>query len=417
MKIKSGFLTVSAVLISLILNPLALIPSSQAQSEVRVRKIVVFKTDGINDQAKENIIGKSGGLKIKNLNLINGKAVLLSQKAENQLEKNSNVLRIDDDIIIEALDKSITVEAVDKIVNLGVSVKLGKTVPVVKQTLPWGIDKVDAEKVWNITTGDPIKVEVLDTGIEITHPDLKNNIKGGINTRENNANYNDDNGHGTHVAGIIAAENNTIGVVGIGPNIDLYAVKALSKYGSGYLSDIIEGLDWAIANGMQVVNMSIGTTVYNKSFEDAVKRVYAAGIIQVAAAGNSGSKDNTVNYPAKFAEVIAVSATDTKDKIAYFSSRGPEIDLAAPGYQIYSTYKGATYKTLSGTSMASPHVAGAAALVLTMPIGSYDLDGDAIWDPIEVQNKLEATAKDLGVIGKDNLYGAGLLNVERAINN
>lgn len=163
--------------------------------------------------------------------------------------------------------------------------------------------------------------------------------------------------------------------------------------------------------------MSIGTTAYNKSFEDAVKRVNAAGIIQVAAAGNSGSKNNTVNYPAKFAEVIAVSATDTTDKIAYFSSRGPEIDLAAPGYQIYSTYKGATYKTLSGTSMASPHVAGAAALVLTMPIGSYDLDGDAIWDPTEVQNKLEATAKDLGAIGKDNLYGAGLLNVERAVNN
>ncbi len=417
MKIKLGFLTVSAVLISLILNPLALIPSSQAQSEVRVRKIVVFKTNGLNDQVKENLIGKSGGLKIKNLNLINGKAVLLSQKAENQLEKNSNILRIDDDIIIEALDKSITVEAVDKIVNLGVSLKAVKATPVVKQTLPWGIDKVDAEKVWNITDGDPIKMAVLDTGIEIAHPDLKNNIKGGINTITNNTNYNDDNGHGTHVAGIIAAENNTIGVVGVGPKIDLYAVKALNKRGSGYLSDIIEGLDWAIESGMQVVNMSLGTTVYNKSFEDAVKRVNAAGIIQVAAAGNSGSKDNTVNYPAKFSEVIAVSATDINDNIAYFSSRGPEIDLAAPGYSIYSTYKGATYKTLSGTSMASPHVAGAAALVLTMPIGAYDLDADGIWDPLEAQNKLEATAKDLGVIGKDNLYGAGLLNVEKAVNN
>lgn len=241
---------------------------------------------------------------------------------------------------------------------------------------------------------------------------MKDNLKGGASTVAYTRSYNDDDGHGTHVAGIIGAANNTIGVVGVGPKIDLYAVKVLDRNGSGYLSDVIEGLDWAVQNKIQVVNMSLGTSSNVQSFYDAVKRVRAAGIVQVVAAGNSGG---SVIYPAAYSEVIAVSATGNTDTIASWSSRGPEVDLAAPGVNIYSTYKGQTYQTLSGTSMAAPHVAGAAALVLTRPIGTYDLDSDGIWDPQEVQNKLEATAEDLGLIGKDNLYGSGLVDAEKAV--
>lgn len=214
------------------------------------------------------------------------------------------------------------------------------------------------------------------------------------------------------MAGIIGAIDNTIGVIGVGPQIDLYAVKVLDRNGSGYLSDVIEGLDWAIQNKMQVVNMSLGTASNVLSFREAVQRVYQAGIVQVAAAGNSGG---AVSYPAAYPEVIAVSATDQNDVIASWSSRGPEVDLAAPGVNIYSTYKGQTYKTLSGTSMAAPHVTGTAALVLTTPVGIFDLDADAIWDPIEVENKLEATAEDLGTPGPDYLYGAGLVDAEKAV--
>ncbi|MBI2588078.1 S8 family peptidase, partial [Candidatus Azambacteria bacterium] len=218
---------------------------------------------------------------------------------------------------------------------------------------------------------------------------------------------NDDNGHGTHVAGTVAAVNNTIGVVGVGPDVHLYAIKVLNRNGSGFLSDVIEGIQWAIANGMQVANMSLGTSSDIQSFHDAVIAARNAGIVQVAAAGNSGG---AVSFPAAYPEMIAVSATDQNNSIASFSSRGPEVDLAAPGVSIPSTYKGDSYATLSGTSMATPHVTGAAALVLKTVPGIYDTNANGVWDPNEVQAKLEAGASDLGEPGKDSLYGAGLLN-------
>lgn len=370
------------------------------QSKPITRKIIVFKQGVLDEKAKEALIEKFGGVKIKDLSLIDGKAVFLSPKAEAELAHHSGILRIEDDIIVEALEKKYS--------------KIERTATQPSEILPWGVDRIDAEKVWDITTGDPIKVAVIDTGIDLKHPDLKDNIKGGYNAINPRKSANDDNGHGTHVAGIIAAIDNEIGVVGVGPKIDLYAVKVLNAAGSGYLSDVIEGLDWAIKNKMNVVSMSLGTTTYSQSFEDAIKRVNAAGIVQVAAAGNNGPGSNTVNYPAKFAEVIAVSATDSNDAIASWSSRGPEVDLAAPGVNIYSTYKGSTYKTLSGTSMACPHVTGVVALLLSTP-DKCDSNSDGKCSPEEVQQRLEATAKDLGAIGKDYLYGAGLVDAYSAI--
>ena len=366
---------------------------SRAEPEQAARKIVVFKP-GVEESEKEAAIGKSGGRKIKPLRLINGEAVLLSKNAERALSKNSDVLRIDDDVVVEALAKAGAIQP--------------------PQTLPWGINRVDAELVWpSGNSGDAVKVAVVDTGISADHPDLKNNIKGGYNAINPLKSWNDDNGHGSHVAGIIAALNNAIGTVGAAPLADLYAVKVLNRQGSGYLSDIIEGLDWDIANNMQVVNMSLGTSSDILSFREAVQRVNAAGFVQVAAAGNSGG---SVGYPAAYPEVIAVSATDSGDALASFSSRGPEVDLAAPGVGIYSAYKGTGYATLSGTSMAAPHVAGSVALVLSVPISvAYDADFDGVWDPAEVQQKLQDRAVDLGVSGFDNLYGWGLINAFNAV--
>ena len=388
---------IAAVILALAAMIWGIFGVNPTSAEPTARKIVVFKKGVLNEPAKEALVAKFGGVKVKNLDLIGAKVVLLPPKAEKALKQHPAILRIDDDVVVEALIKG------------GVAAKPAPSQPA--QTLPWGIDRIDADLVWSTTTADPIKVAVIDTGIDVNHPDLMDNIKGGISTVSYTTSYNDDNGHGTHVAGIIGAIDNTIGVIGVGPKIDLYSVKVLDRRGSGYLSDIIEGLDWAIANGMQVVNMSLGTASDVQSFHDAVERVHAAGIVQVAAAGNTGG---AVLYPAAYPEVIAVSATDNKDTIASWSSRGPEIDLAAPGVNIYSTYKGQTYKTLSGTSMAAPHVAGTAALVLSMPTKcDFDLDGKC--SPAEVQQRLEATAEDLGLIGKDNLYGAGLVNAEKAV--
>jgi len=196
--------------------------------------------------------------------------------------------------------------------------------PAPAQQIPWGVNRIDAELAWPQNTGQGVKVAVLDTGIDLSHPDLLANIKGGYNAIKPNKSPADDNGHGTHVAGIIAAVNDNIGVVGVAPQAELYAVKVLSANGSGYLSDIIEGLEWCITNNMQVINMSLGTSSEVQSFHDAVIKVYNAGIVMVAAAGNSGPGDNTVEYPAKYEEVIAVSATSDNDAIASFSSRGPD---------------------------------------------------------------------------------------------
>lgn len=392
MKKKLNLLIAGTVILGVVLSLLSVALISQAKPEPMTRKIVVFKSGILNEPAREALVKKFGGVKIKDLSLIDGKAVLLPERAAAKLDRQPGVLRIDDDVEVFALGK-----------------------PQPAQVLPWGVDRIDAEKVWGITTGDPIKVAILDTGIDVKHPDLKDNIKGGVNTINPRKSYNDDNGHGTHVAGIVAAINNEIGVVGVSPKIDLYAVKVLNAAGSGYLSDVIEGLEWAIANGMQVVNMSFGTSVYNASFEEAIKKVYNAGIVQVAAAGNNGPADDTVLYPAKFTQVIAVSATDENDNLASWSSRGPEIDLAAPGVNIYSTYKGSSYKTLSGTSMAAPHVAGTIALILDTPVGSYDINGNGKWDPDEVKTKLCQKSIDLGDFGVDNLYGCGLVNAYYAV--
>lgn len=360
------------------------------------RKIIVFKPEMASEGDREALVQRFGGVNLKDLGLINGKAVLLPPAAVEILRRQAGVLRIDDDVEVYAL----------------VRTRARKPTPTpLPQVLPWGIDRIDAELAWTTSSGSGIKVAVVDTGIDTGHPDLKTNIKGGVNTINAWANYNDDNGHGTHVAGIVAAINNNFGVVGVGPQIDLYSVKVLARNGSGYLSDVIEGLDWAIVNHMQVVNMSLGTSSDVQSFHDAVVRVNAAGIVQVAAAGNSGG---SVIYPAAYPEVIAVSATDSTDTIASWSSRGPQVALAAPGVNIYSTYKGSKYQTLSGTSMASPHVAGAAALVLSVP-NKCDLDNNGSCSPTEVLQRLEVTAGDLGISGKDDLYGFGLVDVEKAV--
>ena len=369
--------------------------SASAEDNNGGRKIVVYKS-GLDEGAKDELEARVGGIKFKKLDLINARAVWFSDKAAvEKLKANPDVLRIDDDVEVFALAR-----------------KNDQTGSVQAQVTPWGIDKIDAEMVWpSGNNADTIKVGIIDTGISKDHPDLKANIKGGVNTIRPQKSWNDDNGHGSHVAGIVAALNNSSGVVGAAPLADLYAIKVLNANGSGYLSDVIEGIQWAVAKNMRVVNMSLGTGSDILSMRDAVIAARNAGVVVVAAAGNSGG---SVLYPAAYPEVIAVSATDQDNQSAWFSSYGPEVDLAAPGVSIYSTYKSSNYATLSGTSMAAPHVAGAVALVLNTPVGAYDANNNGNWDPDEAQTKLQATAGDLGSDGFDNLFGHGLVNAYNA---
>ncbi|NEW09152.1 S8 family serine peptidase [Paenibacillus sp. SYP-B3998] len=268
-------------------------------------------------------------------------------------------------------------------------------------TIPWGIKAIGADLTMNTKSeGKNIKVAVLDTGIAI-HPDL--NISGGISFITNNSSYSDDNGHGTHVAGTIAALNNKFGVVGTAPLADLYAVKVLDNSGSGNYAEIIQGIYWAIDNRMDIISMSFGGSENSQLLHEAIQEASNNGILIVAAAGNRGRGAETELYPALFPEVISVGATDKKNQRAVFSSTGSELDIVAPGTDILSTTKDGQYALLSGTSMAVPHVTGAAA---TLWAKNKKMSSQ------QIKNKLYETATALGNTSE---YGHGLINVAKAL--
>lgn len=244
------------------------------------------------------------------------------------------------------------------------SVALCGAEPQKNDEVPWGVARVEAPDSWSYATGDGVKVGVIDTGADLGHPDLRPNLRGGINLVRRGRPPWDDTGHGTHVTGIIAAAKNGLGVVGVAPRAHLYVVKAFDAWGYGRLSAVLEGLQWCVEQKMQVINLSFGMTRESMALARAVGKAYAAGVVMVAAAGNLGRADSVV-FPARYPEVIAVSALSKDGKLAAFSSFGPEVDLIAPGEEILSTsIRG--YRRMSGTSMAAPHVSGIVALCLEL---------------------------------------------------
>ncbi|MBI4345496.1 MAG: S8 family peptidase [Elusimicrobia bacterium] len=227
---------------------------------------------------------------------------------------------------------------------------------------PWGIRRVNAPGAWSKTQGEGVRVAVIDTGIYAKHPDLAGNYAGGYNAIDSDKEPNDDNGHGTHVAGTIAAIKDDKGVVGVAPKAKLFAVKVLDAKGGGSLVSIVKGLIWCGRNNIQVANMSLGAPIGTFFMHWAVMYANMKGVAIVAAAGNSGGK---VSYPGGYPEVIAVSAADAYNKIAPWSSRGKQVAVIAPGVDVLSLAPGGGMATHSGTSMATPHVAGLAALAVT----------------------------------------------------
>lgn len=370
--------------------------------EKQARKIVIFR-EAQSSTSRDKVLKQYRVSRIADLNLINASAVLISSADAKKLEKDVAVLMVEDDQMIYLAQSRVSHRATKP--------KMLTAVP--DQTTPWGIKKINAPAVWSKyrNRGAGVKIAVLDTGININHPDLILNLKAGISMVEYTASFDDDHGHGTHVAGTIAAVDNNIGVVGVAPSAEIYAVKVMNKNGGGFTSDIINGLEWAINNQMQIVNMSMaGPDSF--AFHEAIFKTVSAGVVVVAAAGNNGKK---VVFPAAYPEVIAVGSIDEYNAIAKSSSPGPEVDVAAPGISIFSTYLGHSYIKFSGTSMAAPHAAGVVALMLKTHPGAYDFDNDRQWDPIEVQQKLRMTATDLGDAGADNYFGWGLVNAFAAV--
>nr|PZN43945.1 MAG: peptidase S8 [Bacillota bacterium] len=272
------------------------------------------------------------------------------------------------------------------------------------QGLPWGLRRIGLPRAWQRSRGQGVRVAVIDTGADWTHPDLAPRVRGGVNILAPGEPPGDDNGHGTHVAGIVAAADNAAGVVGVAPGADLYVVKAFDRDGSAALVDLLQALQWCADYGMQVINMSFGQPASSPALARAVEALTALGAVLVAAAGNGGA-GRPVDFPARYPHVLAVTATDPRDTLARSSSRGPEVDLAAPGTGIVSLWPGGRLRSLSGTSMAAAHVAGAAALLLAAEPGLT---------PGEVRDRLRATAEPLPGLSPAE-QGAGLVRPDRAL--
>lgn len=230
--------------------------------------------------------------------------------------------------------------------------------------VPWGVRKIGAPDAWGRATGYRVKVGIIDTGVDFQHPDLRHSLERGINLLQRTQLPQDDNGHGTHIAGTIAAANQLQGMIGVAPRASLYPIKAFDHNGTAYVSDIILGIDWCVRNRMNVVNMSFGMHGRSRSLLHAVGNAYRSGVLIVASSGNDG-KRGTIDYPARYSQTVAVGATNRQGRVAAFTNRSSYIDIYAPGEKIESCWLQGKRKIMSGTSMATSHVTGAVALLLS----------------------------------------------------
>lgn len=241
------------------------------------------------------------------------------------------------------------------------------------EMIPRGVQYINAPEQWQQgRTGKGVVIAVIDTGVDYNHPDLRENIIGGKDFT-GKGDYMDGNGHGTHVCGTIAAANNGSGVVGVAPDAKILALKALDDNGAGDMSNVVAAIQYATDYGVDIISMSLGGPG-SPALHRAVKDAVAKGIILICAAGNEGDGDpNTeeVSYPGAYAEVIEVGAIDFNGKLAYFSNTNHEVDILAPGVDILSTYPNGQYAKLDGTSMATPHMTGAVALLRSKNVADY----------------------------------------------
>ncbi len=337
---------------------MGVIPSQAASQTIPGQYIVILHDDIPNPQSVANDMAKEHGFKVSHVfsSAIKGFTIQVqNDNALNKIQRNPNVSFIEQDQLVEAFS----------------------------QIIPTGINRIDADlgvaKSGDGTGSVDVDIAIIDTGIDLDHPDL--NVFRNISF-VGTFTGNDDNGHGSHVAGTAAASDNDIGVVGVAPDARLWAVKVLDSNGSGYLSGVIAGIDYVTENADQIdaANMSLGCQCKTRAGDIAINNSVDAGVTYSVAAGNSAMNAKAF-WPASNKNVITVSAladSDGKcggfgsptsygadDSFATFSNYGNAVDIAAPGVDIYSTYKDGGYYTASGTSMSSPHVAGSAAVYIS----------------------------------------------------
>ena len=349
------------------------------------------------DAAEQDEVRRLGGNVRHAYRIVPALAANLPEAAIEALRRNPRVIAVDEDVEITASD-----------------LELDNS---------WGVKHIEAGTVHATgNRGAGVTVAVIDSGIDYGHPELAANYAAGHDFVNGDLDPLDDNGHGTHVAGTIAAADNDddTSVVGVAPEANLIALKVLGASGSGSFSSVVAALDWLV----EYKELYPGEYVANHSYSSALDpgltvvmafhNAYAAGILHVAAAGNTGNcagKGGGIGFPALYESVISVAAVDDTNARACFSSVGPDAELSAPGVGILSTALGGGYALGSGTSMASPHVTGVAALVMSGGITDVNTNGRINDD---VRTALNATAQDLGVAGRDTWYGYGLVDAVAA---
>jgi thermitase len=267
----------------------------------------------------------------------------------------------------------------------------------------WSLATMNVPAAWDITRGSGVTVAVLDTGVDYDHPDLRDKVIKGHDFVGKDEDPMDEEGHGTHVSGVIAANaDDGYGIAGIAPNAKILAVRVLDKSGSGDYSWVANGIVYAVQHGAKVINLSLGGPDASPLLESAVNYAAARGVTVACASGNETAK--LVGYPARYDSCFSVGATGLDDEHADFSNIGPGLDIAAPGVQILSSTPGGNHEAWDGTSMASPAVAGLAALLASQGLGRRAILSD-----------MQSTAADLGAPGTDKVFGAGRIDIGAAV--
>lgn len=337
-----------------------------------------------NNAGKQLVIENSSEIDYQ-FNQVSAIAVSIDQGKLDELKRNPNITYIENNVPISLSNRSQNIEEIFNINQLA-------------ETERWNIQSTSGPAAWELGfTGKNVNIAVIDTGIS-PHSDLR--VSGGYSTIDSTTEWTDDNGHGTHVAGIISSERNDFGVVGVAPGANIYSVKALDSDGEGTLDDLLEAIEWSIQNEMDIINLSLGTNYESSTLQTVIDKAYNAGILIVGASGND-SEGNSVLYPAKYENVIGVSAVDENFNITSFSSTGTEVEFSAPGVNVVSTFLGESYGKANGTSQASPHVTGMLALLKQK---NPELTS------VELRTELVNYVQDLGEPGRDLFYGHGFVN-------
>jgi serine protease AprX len=391
--------------IIVILKDQACIASGNAAIKLCQSGVVTLLTDA---QAQGKV------QEIKQISVVNAVAAQVTPDVITSISQRSDVAKVE----------------LDSVAHIAVTpdpVKIIAPSNVAATTIAWGVSKINAPAVWQQgITGKGVTVAVVDTGVDATHPDLSHmpsstdpKVVGWIDYVNSQASPYDDHGHGTHVCGTISGIGTNGIQTGVAPGTKLMVAKVFDSSGNGATSNMLLAFDWAIANHANIISMSAGSTVHSDSMTLATNNIISQGIVPVFAGGNYGPAASTIICPGDEQNAIAAGATDSNNAIASFSSHGPvtlggltyiKPDVSAPGVDITSTYPLAKvptgYASMSGTSMATPHISGTVALML---------EAKPTLTPAQVSQVLQSTALDLGTAGKDNIFGAGLIDAAKAV--